>query len=128
MSTSKQLRTNALSLHVSLLFAVSIKEWELRNIPYFFESKIMKQLFVSLATAHIRDEPLRLSEFYVDVNASEVGTRKRIVECVKQGYIKIVPSSKDKRAKIIVSEPKFDELLHSYMRAAEERWLIAHQL
>lgn len=107
----------------SISYALNLKEWELKNIPYFFEGRITQQLFRSLAFAHLRSVPLRLNEIYIDAGASEVGIRKRINQCIALGYIKIIENPQDRRSKIIQAEPKFEELLASYINATNQLWL-----
>jgi hypothetical protein len=114
---------NQYEITPSISYALNLKEWELSNIPYFFDSRITQQLFRSLAVAHLRSAPLRLNEIYIDAGASEVGIRKRIAQCIDLGYITIIENPTDRRSKIIKAEPKFEALLAVYVHATNQLWL-----
>ena len=114
---------NEYEITPTISYALNLKEWELVNVPYFFDSRITQHLFRSLAQAKLKSVPLRLNEIYIDAGASEVGIRKRIAQCIDLGYIKIMKNPLDRRSKIIEAEPKFEALLTSYINATSQLWL-----
>ncbi len=106
-------------------FALRMKEWEADNLDAFVNSLLGQRLFVSLAKSRRDGQVLRMTDLYVDTQASAVGLRKRIAQCVDAGFFCVLPSQRDGRARVIQIEPKFDELLGKYVEATNRMWLHA---
>ena len=75
---------NEYEITPTISYALNLKERELVNVPYFFDSRITQHLFRSLSQAKLKSVPLRLNEIYIDAGASEVGIRKRIAQCIRR--------------------------------------------
>lgn len=98
----------------ALDFALSLKDWEIDNVPCFLQSRLTQRIFLLLASSVVKQRPLRLTEVYVGTTATEVGVRKRIKQFCDDGWITVTTNSDDKRAKFVVPSEKFLTLLQEY--------------
>lgn len=98
-------------------FALRMKEWEVDNLGAFVNSVLGQRLFVTLAKSRRDGKVVGMTDLYVDTQASAVGLRKRIAQCVDAGFFCVVPSQHDGRARVIQVGPKFDEVLTEYVEA-----------
>lgn len=110
-------------------FALEVKRWELANLSYFCEGALSQRLFLAFATASHKKIALRLSEIFVDGNASEVGIRKRLKHYERLGLIEIVANPSDKRTKLVKPTEKLESLLSAYFAVVQDLWQTrAHNL
>ena len=119
------LDTKLYSSSVCFDFALGLKEWEVENLCDFTSSVLGQRFFVALAKSRRDDSVLRLTDLYIDTQASAVGVRKRIAQYTDCGFLRIVPNPNDGRARIVQIEPKFDNLLGDYFSAANRIWCMA---
>lgn len=105
-------------------FTLQLRHWEFDNLEVFCEGRLSQRLFLAFVLATCRHtSTIRLTELFVDGNASEVGIRKRLKRYQKLGLIEIIPNPADKRSKLVRITDQLEQLLTAYFTVADKLWL-----
>jgi hypothetical protein len=92
---------------------LNVRNWEEDNLP--LEQSALAYDLLTLASHHtISGTPLSLKQLFLLLEYSEAGVRKQLRRCIKEGWLKLVGSKKDKRVRVVIAEPKLLQALSDY--------------
>lgn len=110
------------AMPTAVSFVIALRQWELANLPYFCEGELGQRLFLAFVIARQKKAILRLTELFVDAQASEVGVRKRLKRYEKLGLVEIVPNPADKRSKLVRPTKQLEDAIAAYFTVANALW------